>query len=229
MVFSSCFEFGRVVLDLLSPLPTRSPPHKYAWQQPMSIVYLSAQEPCRFFSRKAGQLWSLNKQPQPNITSRREEKDQNKRQTNDQTKSFSAVRRRSVLGLPRSRSRPALRRRDFPWQQRPSSYPARCRRLLAMWFSDVTGCTWITHASSTDTNFTAPGCKTIIDPLRLYRWLAWVWEPRAPAACRQTRSRTVEPNIRMDFRKDAPLFFDSRTRPRPVSVEVSEFPFEKPL
>ena len=25
----------------------------------------------------------------------------------------------------------------------------------------------------------------------------------------------------MDFRKDMPLFFDSRTRPRPVSVEVS--------
>ena len=32
----------------------------------------------------------------------------------------------------------------------------------------------------------------------------------------------------MDFRKDAPLFFDSRTRPRPVSVEVSEIRFAKP-
>ena len=49
--------------DLFSPLPTRSLPHKYAWQQPTSIVDLSAQEPCRFFSRKAGQLWTLNKQP----------------------------------------------------------------------------------------------------------------------------------------------------------------------
>ena len=63
MVFSSCFEFGHVVLDLFSPLPTRSPPRKYAWQQPSSIVDLSAQEPCRFFSLKAGQLWTLNKQP----------------------------------------------------------------------------------------------------------------------------------------------------------------------
>ena len=36
------------------------------------------------------------------------------RQTNDQTKSFSAVRRRPVLSSPRSRSRPALQRRDFP-------------------------------------------------------------------------------------------------------------------
>ena len=68
MVFSSCFEFGHVVLDLFSPLPTRSPPRK------------------------------------PIITSRREEKQPNKRQTNDQTKSFSAVRRRSVLSSPRSRS-----------------------------------------------------------------------------------------------------------------------------
>ena len=47
----------------ISPLPTRSPPHKYAWQEPTSIVDLSAQEPCRFFSRKAGRLWTLNKQP----------------------------------------------------------------------------------------------------------------------------------------------------------------------
>ena len=37
----------------------------------------------------------------------------NKRQTNDQTKIFSAIRRRSVLSSPRSRSRPALQRRDF--------------------------------------------------------------------------------------------------------------------
>ena len=80
-VFSSCFEVGRVVLDLFSPPPTRSPPRKYTWQQPTSIVDLSAQEPCRFFSRKAGQLWTLNKQPSPNITSRREEKHPNKRQT----------------------------------------------------------------------------------------------------------------------------------------------------
>ena len=62
MVFSSCFEFGHVVLDLFSPLPTRSPPRKYTRQQLTSIVDLSAQEPCRFFSRKAGQLWTLNKQ-----------------------------------------------------------------------------------------------------------------------------------------------------------------------
>ena len=41
-------------------------------------------------------------------------------------------------------------------------------------------------------------------------------------------SRPVEPNVRTDFRKDAPLFFDSRTRPRPVSVEVSEIRFAKP-
>ena len=41
-------------------------------------------------------------------------------------------------------------------------------------------------------------------------------------------SRPVEPNIRMDFRKDASLFFDSRTRPWPVSVEVSEIGFAKP-
>ena len=33
---------------------------------------------------------------------------------NDQTKSFFAVRHRSVLSSPRSRSRPALQRRDFP-------------------------------------------------------------------------------------------------------------------
>ena len=39
----------------------------------------------------------------------------------------------------------------------------------------------------------------------------------------------VEPNVRTDFRKDAPLFFDSRTRPRPVSVEVSEIRFAKPV
>ena len=112
--FFSCFEFGHVVLNLFSPLPTRSPPRKYAWHQPTSIVDLSAREPCRFFFRKAGQLWTLNKQPQPIITSRREEKHPNKRQTNDQTKSFSAVCRRSVLSAPRSRSRPALQRRDFP-------------------------------------------------------------------------------------------------------------------
>ena len=112
--FSSCFEFGHVVLDLFSPLPTRSPPRKYAWQQPTSIVDISAQEPCRFFSRKAGQLWTLNKQPLPIFTSRREQKHPNKRQTNDQTKSFSAGRRRSVLSAPRLRSQPALQRRDFP-------------------------------------------------------------------------------------------------------------------
>ena len=41
-------------------------------------------------------------------------------------------------------------------------------------------------------------------------------------------SRPVKPNIRMDFRKDAPFFFDSRTRPRPVFVEVSEIRFVKP-
>ena len=37
----------------------------------------------------------------------------------------------------------------------------------------------------------------------------------------------VGPNIRMDFRKDAPLFFDSRTRPWPISVKVSEIQFAK--
>ena len=56
MVFSLCFEFGHVVLDLFSPFPTRSPPRKYARQQPTSIVDLPAQEPCRLFFRKAGQL-----------------------------------------------------------------------------------------------------------------------------------------------------------------------------
>ena len=53
------------------------------------------------------------------------------------------------------------------------------------------------------------------------------------------RNRRIEPKfcllnlsihyiIRMDFRKDAPLFFDSRSRPLPVSVEVSEIRFAKP-
>ena len=102
MVFSLCFEFGHVVLDLFSPLPTRSPCRKYAWQQPTSIVDISAQEPCRFFSRKAGQLWTLNKQPLPIFTSRRGKKHPNKRQTNDQTKVSPqvVVDRSSALARP---------------------------------------------------------------------------------------------------------------------------------
>ena len=66
------------------------------------------------------------------------------------------------------------------------------------------------------------------------RWMGRLqcWNERGTAADHRTEilfgSRPVEPNIRMDFRKDVPLFFDSRTRPRPVSVEVSEIRFAKP-
>ena len=108
MVLSSSLEFGHIVLDLFSPFSTRSPP-----RQPTSIINLAAQEPCRYFSRKAGQLLTFNKQPQPIITLRGEEKHPNKTQTNDQTKSFSAVGRRSVLSSPWSWSGPALQCHDF--------------------------------------------------------------------------------------------------------------------
>ena len=40
-------------------------------------------------------------------------------------------------------------------------------------------------------------------------------------------SRALEPNVRMDFRENAPFCFAPLTRPRPVSVEVSEFRFAK--
>ena len=40
-------------------------------------------------------------------------------------------------------------------------------------------------------------------------------------------SRALQPNVRMDFRENAPFCFTTLTRPRPVSVEVSEFRFAK--
>ena len=112
-VFSSSVEFGHVVLDLFSPFPTRAPPRKYPWQQPTSIVDLPAQKPCHFFFRKAGQLEHSLSSLCLLLPRGGEKKHPEKRQTTDQTKSFSALHRWSVLSSPRSRSRPALQRRDF--------------------------------------------------------------------------------------------------------------------
>ena len=131
MVFSLCFEFGHVVLDLFSLLPTR----KYAWQQlkPTLIVDLSTQEPCRFSLAK--QVSFEHSLSSPGLLLLREGK--KNIQTNDRLMTRQFLRSSSSIGpqlaqiaIATSAAAPRL-----PEQQQvlePSSYPARCRRLLAM-------------------------------------------------------------------------------------------------
>ena len=100
-VFSSSFQFGNAVLDLFSPpfklalRPGSTPDssrHRLSISLPRNHVAFSFAKQVRFEH-------SIRR-PSPIITSKREEKHPDKRQTDDQTKSFSAVRRRSVLVHP---------------------------------------------------------------------------------------------------------------------------------
>ena len=109
MVFYSSFQFQHAVLNLFSPLQTRSPPQKYAWQQPTSIVDLIAQEPRHFFFRKAGQIWTLSKEHKPNYYFEKGRK--TSRQTTDKWPDKKFLRSSASIGpqlQPWSRSRLAL-------------------------------------------------------------------------------------------------------------------------
>ena len=133
--------FRLLSLDTLSStyffsFPTPFANRKYARQQPTSIVNLRAQEPCCLFFRKPSQLWTLNKQPLPYHYFK---KWIESLQTNDRQmtrKNFLRSSSQSLIGplRPEQSSGSAAAPR-LPQQQQvpvPSSYPDRCRTVLAI-------------------------------------------------------------------------------------------------